>query len=211
MNRFWQVISIIPIVLLTSCASEQVYRTSGSIEEEQVLETDTSQQVMTTVSTLAEEEQQALAEKEAAEAAEREAVKREEEQAETRRQQLLAVQQREEEQQRQAEQAEAQQRSVARAEAQARQQAEVDALRARISANESEAVTIDAANSTLREAIVVAESLSSALSQEQQKYSQTDPATGKTLDELASSTLDELNEEIEQLRAQAQALQSLAE
>jgi len=97
-----------------------------------------------------------------------------------------------------------------RAEEQARvvaeQQARIDALRAQIAANEAETERVEAANALLRQAVAGAEELTDALASEEEKYNNTDPATGEPLDKLATAHLQELAEEVEDLNNQAESL-----
>jgi hypothetical protein len=88
----------------------------------------------------------------------------------------------------------------------AKQQQRIAELRARIASNNDEAVKLDSANTSLKEAITAAESLSATLMAEQEKYAATDPATGNTQEPLAKSRIDELAAEVERLRAQAATL-----
>ena len=100
----------------------------------------------------------------------------------------------------------ANQNTEKRAQEIAKQQKQIADLRVMIAANKSETAKIDGANKSLKQAIAAAESLSATLSAEQQKYSATDPATGKTQMPLAKSKIEELTAEVEKLRAQAAAL-----
>ena len=100
----------------------------------------------------------------------------------------------------------ANQNTEKRAQEIAKQQKQIADLRVMIAANKSETAKLDGANKSLKQAIAAAESLSATLSAEQQKYSATDPATGKTQAPLAKSKIEELTAEVEKLRAQAAAL-----
>jgi len=86
------------------------------------------------------------------------------------------------------------------------QQQRIAELRARIAINNDEAARLDNANTSLKEAITAAESLSATLMAEQEKYAATDPATGNTQEPLAKSRIEELAAEVERLRAQAATL-----
>ncbi len=88
----------------------------------------------------------------------------------------------------------------------AKQQQRIAELRARIATNNDEAARLDNANTSLKEAITAAESLSATLMAEQEKYAATDPATGNTQEPLAKSRIEELAAEVERLRAQAATL-----
>ena len=88
----------------------------------------------------------------------------------------------------------------------AKQQQRIAELRARIATNNDEAARLDNANTSLKEAITAAESLSATLMAEQEKYAATDPATGNTQEPLAKSRIEELAAEVERLRAQAAIL-----
>ena len=100
----------------------------------------------------------------------------------------------------------ANQNTEKRAQEIAKQQKQIADLRVMIAANKSETAKLDGANKSLKQAIAAAESLSATLSAEQQKYSATDLATGKTQAPLAKSKIEELTAEVEKLRAQAAAL-----
>jgi hypothetical protein len=58
----------------------------------------------------------------------------------------------------------------------------------------------------LQQAITAAEDLVTTLTEEQQKYATTDPATGATTQALSKERIAELNAELERLQAQATAL-----
>ena len=92
----------------------------------------------------------------------------------------------------------------------ARQQARIAELRAKIAANKEETQNLNSANASLREAITAAEQLSATLTAEQQKYTNTDPATGNTQEPLNKSKIDELAAQVEKLRAQAAELSKKA-
>ncbi len=79
-------------------------------------------------------------------------------------------------------------------------------LRAQIAANQTETTNLESANATLLQAITAAEDLVQTLTEEQGKYTSTDPATGTTTQALSKERIDELNAELERLQSQAAAL-----
>ena len=149
-----------------------------------------------------EQEEQALVEEQA----------QQEEQARRAEEERLALERERREAEEAARREAERQREMAarRAEEQARvvaeQQARIDALRAQIAANEAETERVEAANAVLRHAVAAAEELTDALASEEEKYNNTDPATGEPLDELATAHLQELAEEVENLNNQAESL-----
>jgi colicin import membrane protein len=155
-------------------------------------------------------QEQLLVEERARDVAAREEAARQTEiaaRAEAERQEQLQAQARQDaERQRQAEA----QRTAERAQAVARQQARIAELREQIAANNAETANLESANATLREAIVAAEQLSAALTEEQQKYVDKDDTTGLPVNALSKTTLDELGAELDRLRAQAAALSRAA-
>ncbi len=78
--------------------------------------------------------------------------------------------------------------------------------RAQIAANQTETTNLESANATLLQAITAAEDLVQTLTEEQDKYASTDPATGATTQALSKERIDELNAELERLQNQAAAL-----
>jgi hypothetical protein len=58
----------------------------------------------------------------------------------------------------------------------------------------------------LLQAITAAEDLVATLTDEQDKYGATDPATGQTTEALSKERITQLNAELERLQAQAAAL-----
>lgn len=152
-----------------------------------------------------EAEARRIAEEQAAREAAMEAERRAEEERlaqERQRQQAEETARREAERQRElvARRAEEQARIVAA------QQARIEELRAQITANENETQGIEAANAVLRQAVVAAEQLTQALTEEEEKYNNTDPVTGEPREALANARLQELADEVENLSNQAESL-----
>jgi hypothetical protein len=169
-----------------------------------------------TPGTPSEEERQAILEQQQALAAEQE---RQQEQARLEEQQRLAEQRAEEErlarerEEREAAEREAErqrqlaaQRAAERARIVEAQKARIEELRAKIAANESETGNLEAANAVLRQAVSKAEELTDALMAEEEKYDNTDPATGQPLEELATDRLQALADEVDDLNQQAENL-----
>ncbi len=88
----------------------------------------------------------------------------------------------------------------------ARQQRRVDELRGQVQAMEAETEKLEASNSVLNEALTAAEELSQALSEEREKFSNLDIETGVLADDVDSSRILELSEELERLREQAASI-----
>jgi hypothetical protein len=86
------------------------------------------------------------------------------------------------------------------------QQARIEELRAQIAANEASTGNVDAANTVLRQAVAAAEQFTDALATEEEKYNSTDPVTGAPMEELSSSRLEALSEEVENLSDQVETL-----
>lgn len=233
MGRYWRygkIISLILVVMLASCAgTEQVYVSEDDAGQPSQAEIgSTTPEAVTESGTLVESETVRLErlrieearERQREEAAATRAAAQQARLAEIARAEQEAEQAAEAEQVRAAAEAIRQQelarvRAEEEAEALAqelvRQQAQVDELRAQVTANNEETANLEAANSTLQDAVRAAENLSAAMSAEQQKYSQTDPVTGETLEALERETLEALSREIEQLKAQAASLISASE
>jgi colicin import membrane protein len=88
----------------------------------------------------------------------------------------------------------------------AKQQARIAQLRKQIADNKAETAKVESANTSLKQAIKAAESLSATLSEEQKKYTTADPKTGKTAEPLAKDKIDELSAEVQKLSKEAAAL-----
>ena len=212
-------LGILAALFLVSCSStgSQGVNTPGSssvADSGEGTSTTTAGDQPVTQETLEEAEvrirreatERRLAEARAAEEAERRAEERRAE--EQRLAQERAQREAEEAARREAER----QREIAarRAEEQARiaaaQQARIEALRAQIAANEDETADLEAANAVLRQAVVAAEQLTDALAAEEEKYNNTDPATGEPVEELSTARLEELSGQVEALSNQAETL-----
>jgi len=87
-----------------------------------------------------------------------------------------------------------------------RQQERIATLRTQIAASRAETTNLESANATLLQAITAAEDLVTTLTEEQEKYTNSDPATGATVEPLSKERIAELNAELERLQAQAAAL-----
>jgi hypothetical protein len=87
-----------------------------------------------------------------------------------------------------------------------RQQQRIAELRAQVAANQNETTNVESANATLQQAITAAEDLVTTLTEEQEKYGSTDPATGATTQALSKERIAELNAELQRLQSQAAAL-----
>ncbi|HEY0963389.1 MAG TPA: hypothetical protein VGE69_13645 [Pseudomonadales bacterium] len=148
---------------------------------------------------IAEERARAAAAAQAEENARREAVARAAEAAEQERRQQQAEAERRRQQP-------AAPSAEARAQAVARQQERIATLRTQIADNQAETTNLESANATLLQAITAAENLVTTLTQEQEKYTNRDPATGATVEPLSKERIAELNAELERLQAQAGAL-----
>lgn len=228
MSRYWQIITLTLCVFLASCANkEQVYVYKGSTSnagqteikstesssERQAEAEETEPEIVAQererIAEAKERQRQAeLAARDAAEEARKEAA-RQEEMAKIAQEQAAAAEA-ERLQQVQAEQALAKQQAQALAQQEelARQEARVAELRAKINAANTKTVNLEAANTTLQDAVLAAEDFSEALSVEQEKYTQVDPATGEPVQALDPQILEELSQKVEQLKAQAAALAS---
>lgn len=202
------VLGMLVILLLASCSStgsqQEVYSPgsgNSASDRQQVLEQqrDLAEQ---RARREAEEEARRLAEAEAAAEAERQAREEARLAAERERQEAEAAQRREAERQREL----AARRAAEQARMVAEQQARIEQLRAQIAANEEETENIEAANAVLRQAVAAAEELTDALSEEEEKYNNTDPETGAPREELASARLQELADRLDSLRSQAETL-----
>src|SRR5690606_18561235 len=88
----------------------------------------------------------------------------------------------------------------------AEQQTRAARLRERIAATEASTRNVDEANESLRQALTTAESLVQALTEEQAKYSATDPVTGATLDTLDKESVESLQRELDRLKARAEVM-----
>ena len=198
------------IVLLSACVSDEILSVDdvsnnasvNSVTEQQL--TEEAALELARQKTLREEAEKARVEAVAlrAEALRQQEIARKEAEQEAQR---LAMEAR-----RQAVEAQRKRELVQQAAEQAiivaRQKARIEALRVEISSSNSATSNLEEANTLLYEAIVAAEDLSTALSVEQKKYSSTDPESGEMLEELATTSLNELSEEMERLRIQAEML-----
>ena len=91
----------------------------------------------------------------------------------------------------------------------ARQQDRVKELSLRIQSINDQTEAIESANNVLSEALETAEAMSSALSEENQKFNTLDPATGFLQENIDIERLSELAARLKQFRAEAAALQVL--
>ena len=198
---------ILSAIFITSCSStgsQTVYTPGPTSEERQQIQNQEQEEQVLAEERARQEEEARLA-AQARRRAEEEAARRAE-------QERLAQERARREAEEEARQEAQRQRELAarRAEEQARivaeQQARIEALRAQIAANEDETEKVEAANAVLRDAIAAAETLTQALTEEEEKFNNTDPETGEPLEELASARLEELAEEVESLSNQAESL-----
>lgn len=193
------------IVSCSSTGSETVYSPGPTAtEREEILEQQRA---------LAEERARRQEEAEARRIAEEQAAREAAMEAERRAEAERVAQARQRQEAEETARREAQrQRDLAarRAEEQARvvaaQQARIEELRAQIAANENETQAIEAANAALGQAVAAAEQLTQALTEEEEKYNNTDPVTGEPREALATTRLQELAEEVESLSNQAESL-----
>ena len=84
--------------------------------------------------------------------------------------------------------------------------ARIAQLRKQIADKKAETAKVESANNSLKQAIKVAESLSTTLSEEQKKYTAADPKTGKPAEPLAKNKIEELSAEVQKLSKDAAAL-----
>ncbi len=161
-------------------------------------------------------EMEARQAREAEEARQRELAeqrRREEEAAraaeEARRREEVARREAEEEAQRQArlqEQRRREEQAARAAAEQARLQARAEELRARLGQVNTQVANLEAANVALQGAVEVAEDLVEALSGEQEKYANIDPATGEPQQALDKAGIEALEAEKARLEREAEAL-----
>ena len=187
------ILLLIPVLLLSACAS------TPSADEAAASQAQAAQERATAEAELEAErlrQEQLLAEDRAREAAAARETAAREAAAAAERQAALAEATRQQQQPSVEERA----RSVAR------QQERIADLRAQIAANQTETTNLESANTSLQQAIVAAEDLVTTLTEEQDKYGTTDPATGATLQPLSKERIAELNAELERLQTRAAAL-----
>ena len=90
----------------------------------------------------------------------------------------------------------------------ASQQARIEALRAQVQAINEQTRAIESNNATLNEALSAAEALTTALSEENAKFTTIDPQTGELPEEFDAERISELSARLNRLREQAAALQA---
>lgn len=89
-----------------------------------------------------------------------------------------------------------------------RQQERVEELSQRVQSINEQTAIIESSNEILSEALEAAEAMSTALSEEGQKFDSLDPVTGSLDEDLDAERLSELAARLERLRAEAAALQA---
>jgi predicted small lipoprotein YifL len=196
---------LITVLVLTACGStgsQTIYSPASSSNQ------DSAAMQEAAIQQQAEAEEQARAQEQARLAEERRlaearaAEERAEQERLAREREEQEVARREAERQRQlAERRAAEQARIVEA-----QKTRIEELQAKIAANESETENLEAANAVLRQAVSAAEELTDALMAEEEKYNNTDPATGQPLEELATARLEALADEVDSLNRQAESL-----